>query len=415
MKATSLEQVIVFFDPRESLSNYRLEKWFIPREHSPRGLLKKLLSTTVTPQKILLIGHRGTGKSTELNKLAEEIEGKYHIINLNVAEITGRTNLAYEDLMLSLSTQVTKAAVEMGATPRPILKIAGEAWEKLHGWWQQLVAGLDFHPSGGDTEIGVKLGGLLGNIEATVRQSSQNRYLLKEQINRDMPELIRNLNWVIKQIREGIKLELLLVVEGLDKVDLESALEIFSENSPTITTPEATMIFTFPVMLRTSAEYNAIKLNFSKTLFLPNIATRHEDGSADPAGLETLRNLVLARMQEGLIEQDALNLLVEKNGGVPVSLVSLMRDSALYALERATDATRIIVSDAEKAIHDLQREIRTSLTTEELEVLASRHKDHTLTSDEIVQRLLYKGSLIDYSSGADYWCDAHPALWPLLK
>jgi len=119
MKATDLEQVVRNFDPRKALSGEALHSWFVARENSPRGRMKTVLRVQHEPQKILLVGHRGSGKSTELNKLAEEVAAQFQVISLDVLTITGRTNLEYEDLMLALSTKVTRECIERHLLDRP--------------------------------------------------------------------------------------------------------------------------------------------------------------------------------------------------------------------------------------------------------------------------------------------------------
>jgi energy-coupling factor transporter ATP-binding protein EcfA2 len=415
MRAQTLEQVIRFFDPREPLTGQLLRAWFVPREGSPRRRLKISLTVRINePQKILLVGHRGSGKSTELNKLAEEIADRFGVIGFNVLDVTGRTNLEYEDLMLAISTQVTQDCIDKHLIGRPLSDPVRSGWEAVRDWWRRIVTGLEFQPPAADAEIGVQLNMLLGQVEVGARQSSLTREALKEQINRHMPELIRSLNWVIAEAERSGGKRLVIVVEGLDKVDLDTAITIFRDHAPTIIAPRADMIYTFPLALRHSDHYNTIRLSFPEVCYLPNITTRHGDGTPDADGAAMLRRLVLARMDEALIEPAALDLLVAANGGIPVWLVFLMRAAALYALERSDAATQITVRDAENAIRELRREVLVPLTRHDRGVLRARHRDRRLSNDADEQRLLYNGSLIDYSNG-EPWCDAHPVLWPLLE
>lgn len=413
MKATNLADVLRFFDPRKPLSDEQLDHWFVQRAGKTRQLLKIALTLQEERQKILFAGHRGSGKSTELNKLAEEIADQFHVIGFDALDTTGRTNLEYEDLMLGISTQVTRYCIEQQLIGRPLSEPLRLRWEELRDWWRRVVAGLNFHPAPAEAEIGMQLNVLLGQVELNARQSSTARNEIKEQINRQMPDLIRNLNWVIEQAEQNGK-RLLIIVEGLDKVDLESAAGIFRDHAPTITAPKATMIYTLPIPLQHSEHANTIRLNFARMAFLPNIRTRQQDGSLALAGIAKLRQLVLARMEQRLIEEAALDRLVHANGGIPVGLVFLMRTAALYALARDAEATQITVADASDAIEDLRRDTLLSLTRHDLQVLRERHLDRQLTNDADEQRLLYNGSLIDYSNG-EPWCDAHPVLWPVLE
>jgi energy-coupling factor transporter ATP-binding protein EcfA2 len=416
MRANTLKQVVLNFDPREPLSGDKLASWFVARNKSPRERLKIALTIEAKPQKVLLIGHRGSGKTTELNKLSEEVKEHFHIIGFNVLDITGRTNLEYEDLMLAISTQVTRDCIRNGLINRPLSAPVRKGWEDLRDWWRQVVAGTELSQTAAEAEIGVQLSTLLGQIELGVSQSSLTREALKDQINRQMPDLIKRLNWVIEQAEAGDRKRLLIVVEGLDKVDFDSALSIFQGHGTTITKPSATMIYTFPILLHHSHYYNAIEANFSSFCFLPNLVTRDVNGAPNTAGRDTLRNLVLARMEERLIEPDALDLIIEANGGVPVRLVSLMRAASLFALERDERANRITCDDVREAVRELRTSMSKALTREDLQVLRARHKDRKLTNDAAEQRLLYNGSLIDYShASGEMWCDAHPALWPLLE
>src|SRR5207253_7886454 len=121
---------------------------------------------------------------------------------------------------------------------------------------------------------------------------------------------------------------------------------------------------------------------------------------------------VLRRMDENLIESEALDLLLRANGGIPSRLVSLMQRAAQFALRRK--ANQINSDDVMQAAKHLRRELRASLNTEDIKVLRLRHHDRRLYNDEAERRLLQKGALIDYSNG-ETWCDSHPVLWPLLE
>ena len=413
MKAVNLKQALQYFDP-VPLSEQNLGFWFVPRQGSPRRRLRIVLETSPQPVKVLFVGHRGSGKSTELNKLAEELSGTFQTIGFNVLEITGRTTPEYEDVMLALSTQVTLDCIQRGWLSQPLAAPVRAGWERLHDWWQQVVAGTNFQPAQRDATISVKLQTLVGQIELGTRQSSTTRETIKFQINQQMPELIKNLNWVIEQSETNSGKRLLLVVEGLDKVDLKSAQDIFRDHAPTITAPNASMIYTFPLALRHSDDYNSIRLSFPQPHFLPNVSTRHADGTPDADGIKFLRDLVLARVEERLIEVEALNLVVQANGGIPVWLVVLLRSAAVYALERSELAESITVADVQNAIRDWRREGIAPLSRGDIEVLRARHRDRQLSNDPEEQRLLFNGSLIEYSN-EESWCDAHPALWSRLQ
>ena len=315
--------------------------------------------------------------------------------------------------MLALSSQVTSYLISNRLIPTPVAEPVRLRLQSVYDWWQQLVAGHGISTEIPGRSLDMKLEALLGQLELNVRQSPSAREDLRFQVNRQMPELIRHLNWVIKQVeQDDLSPRVLILVEGLDKVDLESARNIFREHAPTITAPAVSMIYTFPIALRHSDHFNAVRLSFPVVEFLPNIRVHNFDGTSNDAGCRTLRNLVLARIEEELIEQKAMELLIMMSGGVPVWLVKLVRSSALYALER--QAQSIACGDVENAVRDLRRDTLAPLNTEDYNLLSERHRDHRFTTDPQLERLLDNGSLIEYPNHVP-WCDAHPALWPLLN
>jgi hypothetical protein len=413
VKANNLEQIVRFFDPKEALRGQHLRSWFVERAGTPRTRLKIALETQREPQKILFVGHRGTGKSTELNKLAEEIQDSFHTIGFDTLTVTGRSNMRYEDLMLALSTQITRHCIDQELIGRPASDPLRGGWQSLADWWREKVAGFSL---GAPREVKTlaSLSTLLGEIEIGVSQSAFTREQLNAFADREMPELVRRLNWVIGEAEDNLNPKrLLLVVEGLDKVDLEAARHIFRDHTPTITALRAAMIYTFPLALRYSADYQTVRSAFNDDKFLSNLSLRHVSGANDLPGQHALRQIVLSRIEPDLVTEDALEQLVMASGGIAVQLVKLVNSAAIYALERSAQAGSIELEDVRNAVKDLRRELAANLTLAEWRLLKTRHNDRMLSNEPEIQQLLYKGALIEYSNDVQ-WCDVHPALWGLL-
>ena len=64
------------------------------------------------------------------------------------------------------------------------------------------------------------------------------------------------------------------------------------------------------------------------------------DDSPCPEGLETIRNIVLARADAGLFEESTLQVMIEKTGGSLRDLFAVIRDAATRARRRRAD-TRV--------------------------------------------------------------------------
>jgi len=113
MKAQTLEQAFNLFDPEHPLrTEQELNNYFIKRENSPLEELKIFLKTTNTMPKLLFTGHRGSGKSTELAKLASLLKNGFFIVNYSVKKAINLFDVKYVDVILSLATELFKSATE---------------------------------------------------------------------------------------------------------------------------------------------------------------------------------------------------------------------------------------------------------------------------------------------------------------
>ena len=77
-------------------------------------------------------------------------------------------------------------------------------------------------------------------------------------------------------------------------------------------------------------------------------------------------------------------------------------------------AEKIERRDAERAINEMKKDFTAALEVKHYPILAARHADKRLSSDDDIQELLYMGALLEYENG-DRWCDVHPIVLKLLE
>jgi len=94
MQAQTLNDVIRVFDPRKTLDKEDLDEYYVYRirnkKEDPAITKLKIRIFGADAQKILFSGHRGCGKSTELNKLALDLEENHQsllIVKYNVTDV----------------------------------------------------------------------------------------------------------------------------------------------------------------------------------------------------------------------------------------------------------------------------------------------------------------------------------------
>jgi energy-coupling factor transporter ATP-binding protein EcfA2 len=417
MKAQDLKQAMKYFgQDRLGLEGQELRLWFVERPLHPgeareRDRLCTALRDSTEPEKFLFVGHRGSGKSTELNKLSVELEQEFQAVRFSVVDVTGRiSNLEIEDLMLTIAVQVTQQCIAAKLAPRALLDAPRDGLASVRQWWRNVVTGASID-LGAEFEGSLELDVILGKLQLGMKQASLTRDAIKEAIQRRMPELVAYLNHTIQIAEKSSGKRLLVIVEDIDKLDEQSAIEIFKNHTASLLAPNAAMVYTFPIALRYSDHYANICKQFSMEFILPNFLAHNRDGSINPEHFKGLRTIVLNRLEEHLIDKDALEAIVPASGGIPNWLMRLMLNATNNA--RARNQITISETDANAAINHLRRELRAPLSRNDLETLTQRHQDHELTNDDTERRLLYNSSLIEYING-DQWCDAHPVLWSLL-
>jgi hypothetical protein len=85
MVGTTVREALNLFDPRRPLEGAELDTLYVARPYAPLEALKVFLQVTDEPVKVLFSGHRGSGKSTELRRLARDLEKEFYLVSFSVS------------------------------------------------------------------------------------------------------------------------------------------------------------------------------------------------------------------------------------------------------------------------------------------------------------------------------------------
>ncbi len=107
-----------------------------------------------------------------------------------------------------------------------------------------------------------------------------------------------------------------MIVEDLDKLDLARARPMFVENAALLAGVTTNIIYTVPVFLFHSPDVGQFRPHFEEVFALPMIKVNQPGRDAPTPGFDIVKRIVWERVDESLIRDDALDLLVEKTGGV---------------------------------------------------------------------------------------------------
>jgi hypothetical protein len=379
----------------------------VERKGKPLNILKRaLLRQHRQSPKYFFSGHRGCGKSTELNRLAADgdINEKFFVVKYSVKEVCDVNNLNYVDVLFSIGAQLYLQYIDSGNELKP------ELIEQLEGWKHNIEK-----ISEEETSIAASIDGGLRtfflSVLARIRAEDTTRNIIREIIEPRLSDLIDKINLIIANIESNEKKKVLVLIDDLDKPRLEQAKEIFYNSQTAITQPRCYIVYTVPISIFFTKELTAIR---ESKFFLPNVKLhfKNDRNSKDEEGYGLMRQFIFNRMKAELIQPDALDLAITMGAGVFRETARIMQISADSAIEN--DSDQIIEEDVKRAEREIRSDFRRILESEDYITLKEICKDNDIHGIEKIGHLLHNLSVLEYMND-ETWCDIHPTLVELVE
>jgi len=410
-KAFNLDEAWSNFDPLTPLPGEE-HPFYVHRPGEPLWRLTQALLSSPTPPKLFFAGYRGSGKSTELNRLASnpEVRKKYLVVKFSVKDTCDINNLDYRDVLLALGAQMfvqyTRPKDEGGYGG----KLDKDLLDELEGWKNRVVERFVAKGAVFETGAGFDLSRFFLSALLKLQTEHITRRIIREVLEPQLTRLLEIINLIATGIQVKEKKPVLVIIDDLDKPDPEQAEAIFYKNFATITQPVCAVIYTVPAAILFSDIFmiNPIR---EGCFILPNVKL-HERGrrdALDGEGYRTMRDFVLKRMDESLIEPKALDAVIALSGGVFRELAYAMRVATSNAMQRG--AERVGMQDVGWARSQLRNPLLRLLSDEDLQLLRKVYAENPnhLPDPQENSRLLHILAVLQYADGPD-WFDVHPAL-----
>ncbi|MBA5941938.1 MAG: AAA family ATPase [Methanophagales archaeon] len=379
----------------------------VEREGKPLDkLIRALLRQHRQSPKYFFSGHRGCGKSTELNRLVdnEKIREKFFIVKYSVKDECDVNNLNYVDVLFSMGAQLYIQYIDAGKKVEPKLL------EELKSWGHSIELEVEETKSAEATaEAGMKA--IFVSLLAKIRSESTTRETIRKQIEPELSVLIDKINLIIADIEGKEKKNVLVIIDDLDKPSLKQAKAIFYNNFTAITQPACHIVYTVPISIFFTSESTPIR---DTKFLLPNIKlhTKNDRNTISERGYELMRMFVYKRMKKELIEPEALDLAIKMSGGVFREGARIMQIAADNAIEKERKC--ISIEDVARAEREIRSDFMRILESEDYNILNEISKSNEIRGIENKGHLLHNLSLLEYTN-EESWVDIHPTLEELLK
>jgi len=408
MPGSTLKEAMNLFNPRRSLSDSELDSYYVTRPNAPLEGMKTYLQINDEPVKVLFSGHRGSGKSTELRRLARDLENDFFIVHVSAVNSLNIADLNYVDVVLACAAAIFREATDKTRG----VKIPPALAKDVFTWLASEITSETTITTPKSGAISAKINAFILSIEGKYGRESQTRTVIRDRLFTRVSDLIDRMDEICTAITTATGHRTLIIFEDIDKTDLAHARDLFFEHSSTLNKMGCHIIYTFPIPLCYSTEFTERIGDYSKHFLLPNVSVHKEDDTPDPAGHSKLEEAITRRVSANLFTGETLNDIISASGGLMRDLVRLVRDAALTALTNG-EQTAITADVVHQAASEMGDDFRRLLRPEHYAALRSARGTKQIVPDETGRQLLENLSLLEYRTGRA-WCDVHPVVRPLL-
>ena len=387
-----------------------LDKYYIPRQVPRIEQLKQKLLVDRSPAKFLYTGHRKSGKTVQLYRLMAdpELAKTYFTVFYSIEEDLEIGDIEYIDILLTNALKLYKSAAAQG------LKLDKDVLDDLNSWFEQVSTEVIRETVQEKTkgwETGAKLELWIARIGGSIQNESTSRLQIRERLLPRVSEIIEKSNFIADQIQQKSSKPPLLIIDYLDNLDIASAQNIFQEHTQALLRANFKIIYTVPIALAYSDDFQPVSRQFDETVILPIINSRNSDGSENSTGRELLRNIVLKRIDESLIQDKALDHMIGISNGVLSDLLSIAETCCIKAI--ATKAPQIDWNMVDEELDTLKNQFKRSIPEDWYPHLVEISQKKDAAHDKMLWEMLYTLAVLEYEPGP--WYDVHPVILQILK
>ena len=381
--------------------------------------------------KIAVAGHRGAGKSTELNRVFADLnQAGYDVLWASVNDNLDPNEISFSDVM-RLIVQLIDDRFGGDINKHPAV---AEAFRVVLEWFKEVTkskadqiesaknlglsvsvggkAGIEFGGEAGlfgakgSIKAKTDLGELVAAVGVVRRSETKERTEIKETLERYNSELVENVNALLRAIataNPGLKLAIIL--DNVDKYDSETVNKSFFKHSGLFQSLECHLVFTIQSSLLYDPKDEVPDQAF-KTLPLPMLPVFLEKSrNLNDVVVKSLQDAVFLRVPRELFAEpdEVTRQAVFLSGGCWRDLLRLLEDALLGADNKVT------MADLERSRDQVAQSFQRLLRSEEdLQVLAKTHLTHSLLTHDRVRQLLHHRCILAYNGKG--WYDIHPLL-----
>lgn len=405
------------------------------RPRSPAEKIIRTLSTSFADSRFLLTGTVGTGKTTELHRIADQrreqelvvfLDLESHFCNVVRDPEALQHVSAWEVCFLAAIALIAEFRARYGRDfPVQHLIELTDAWKKL-AKSTDTPGPADLDPGkfiGRAVEAFAKLSGLGPAVEMGAAVAAAAAQATRWQIplgqskrtpldqEQEVQSLLQVINTLVGLAKHEAK-RVLFVIDGLDRIrDLNKSKQLLVESNM-VGQLDCPLVVCAPLAMRHDIATAAVR-RFTPVVLVNEPVLNQTDPNQPGQGVEFFCQVYRRRAEAieamQLVPSTLCQRLAYFSGGRVRDFVASVRDLALLAHQ---DGLTMATPEAvEQVLEDRRRQRELGLHQDHIRLLAQIAKDpeHQLPGGPLAQELLTYGALLPYPDGSE-WYYPHPLL-----
>jgi energy-coupling factor transporter ATP-binding protein EcfA2 len=366
---------------------------------------------------LLVVGHGGCGKSTELQMLAHKLRGSgTPAMVIAALEDLSLNDFTYIDVFILLIKRIAEYAESEK------LQVSKKLLEAFNA---ALSTNIISKYVGEETALALE-SGASASVTLPFFLQMMNKFALslkmgagvKDELRRDIKPQMKNIaeaaNAFIGHINDLLSKKektggMVIIIDGLEKCDKECVRKLFVEDVSSISSIRAHMVLACPISLYRSSDAPILLNNFNSVDVMPMIKTHNPDAEFSPwqPGIVVIRELILMRSEACLFEEGVLERVISVSGGNLRDTCYLLRESAHDARMRKRES--IDIASVEYKIGSFASDIFLRVKYEYFPTMKEIYKgNHKHIHNTALLELLYAGAVFEYNG--EGWVDLHPLI-----
>ncbi|BBD59671.1 AAA ATPase [Nostoc sp. HK-01] len=368
--------------------------------------------------KIIFTGHRGCGKSTLLAEFSRRTQNRYFVVLFSISDTIEMSDVNHINILFAIAVNLM---YEAEARRVEIPKSAKDAFYK---WFASRTKTEEFNIEA-ETSLGFDLLKLISN---KLKADAAVRYEIKQEFERKISDLIARINEIAAVIHVATRKDVLVIIDDLDKLELERVNDIYRDNIKTLCQPNFRIIYTLPIaVLRDKFLRRLIETETNDQVVVMPVLKLFEQGQSRQVGAKPrpqaeniLCEILQKRIASELIEKQTAEKIVLNSGGVLRELVRIANECCRICLRliRRKPGQAVVIDEQilDEAVNNIRNDFAVPLGKLDYGILQTTYNNFMPDDprDSEFLDLLHGLYILEYRNRKN-WYDVHPIVVELLR